>query len=102
MKKGPFKMKKSPAKHTGMDMSAIGMLGGGGNNSVVGGNVGGSKPMVGMLGGFGRPVTGTVGNTARKPRAGRNERRGGMGAYNMFKRKGGMGAFSKLKNIFGF
>jgi len=90
-------MKKSPAKHTGMDMPAVGMLGGGGNNSVVGGNVGGSKPMgLGMLGGF------SVGNTARKSRAGRNKRRGGMGAYNMFKRKGGMGAFNKLKNIFGF
>ena len=96
MKKGPFKMKKSPAKHTGMGMPAVGMLGGGSNNSVVGSDVGGSKPIVGMLGGFG------VGNTARKSRAGRNKRRGGMGAINMFKRKGGMGAFSKLKNIFGF
>tara|TARA_R100000951_G_C2600013_1_gene167888 strand:- start:25 stop:315 length:291 start_codon:yes stop_codon:yes gene_type:complete len=96
MKKGPFKMKKSPAKHTGMDAATgIGMLGGV-NNSVVGGSASGSNPMVGMLGGRVK-----VGNTARKSVAGRNKRKG-MGAYNMFKRKGGMGAFSKLKNIFGF
>lgn len=91
MKKGPFKMKKSPTKHTGMDMPAIGMLGGGNNNSVVGGNIGGSNPMVGMLGA--QTGQALITKETRKRKGGRNKRGGGMGAYNMFK--------NRIKGIFG-
>jgi len=85
MNKGPFKMKKSPAKHTGM-----GMLGGrntsNANNAVVGGN----KPLRGnMLGALG----GAINFPSATGGGGRRNKRRGMGALNTFR--------NRIKGIFG-
>ena len=95
-KKGPFKMKKSPAKHTGMGAIVGGAVGNLGMSSLASRPIsaGENIPQAGMpIGGLAMGAPGFL--KGIKPMTGKRSgrKRRNMGALNMFK--------NRIKGIFG-